>query len=101
MLQVLGLINDLRNHPASHLVLQGYPIVVASDDVASWGAQGLSDDFYEVFMAMSARSSDLRLLKELIWNSIRYSALTTHRRLHCQNMLERKWNTFVKTFREY
>ena len=47
--------NDLRNHPAVHLILGGYPIVIASDDVASWGAQGLSDDIYEVFMAMSGR----------------------------------------------
>ena len=31
--------NDLRNHPAVHLILGGYPIVIASDDVASWGAQ--------------------------------------------------------------
>ena len=33
------MVNDLRNHPASKLVLEGYPIVVASDDVAPWGAQ--------------------------------------------------------------
>lgn len=96
--QVLGLINDLRNHPAIHLVLEGYPIVVASDDVASWGAQGLSDDFYEVFMAMSPRSSDLRLLKNLVWNSIKYSALSPQRRVKCQDMLERKWSSFVKSF---
>ena len=37
--KVLGLVNDLRNHPAIHLILGGYPIVIASDDVASWGAQ--------------------------------------------------------------
>ena len=37
--KVLGLVNDLRNHPAIHLFLGGYPIVIASDDVASWGAQ--------------------------------------------------------------
>ncbi len=96
--QVLGLVNDLRNHPAVHLVLGGYPIVVASDDVASWGAQGLSDDFYELFMAMSARHSDLRLLKKLAWNSIRYSALRADRRLRCQRMWEAKWLSFTKAF---
>ena len=90
--------NDLRNHPASYLVLGGYPIVVASDDVASWGAQGLSDDFYEVFMAMSARKSDLRLLKTLAGNSLKYSNLSASKRLRCQKIWERKWLSFVKSF---
>ena len=98
LFKVLGLVNDLRNHPASKLVLEGYPIVVASDDVASWGAQGLSDDFYEVFMAMSARTSDLSLFKALIWNSIRYSALSSHRQIKCQNLVETKWTSFLKSF---
>ena len=98
LFKVLGLVNDLRNHPASKLVLEGYPIVVASDDVASWGAQGLSDDFYEVFMAMSARTSDLSLFKTLIWNSIRYSALSSHRQIKCQNLVETKWTSFLKSF---
>ena len=72
-------------------------MVVASDDVASWGAQGLSDDFYEVFMAMSARNSDLRLLKTLVWHSIKYSALKMdEQRLRCQELVERKWGAFVK-----
>lgn len=96
--QVLGLVNDLRNHPAIHLVLGGYPMIVASDDVASWGAQGLSDDFYEVFMSMSARNSDLRLLKKLAANSIHYSALSASRKATCQRMWEKKWLSFTKDF---
>ena len=92
----MGLINDLRNHPAIHLVLGGYPIVVASDDVASWGAQGLSDDFYELFMAMSARNSDLKLLKTLAQNSWKYSALNPERKQKCQNIWERKWQSFLQ-----
>lgn len=71
-------------------------MVVASDDVASWGAQGLSDDFYEVFMSMSARHSDLRLLKKLAANSIHYSALSASRKATCQRMWERKWFSFTK-----
>ena len=90
--------NDLRNHPAVHLILGGYPIVIASDDVASWGAQGLSDDIYEVFMAMSGRQSDLKLLKTLAGNSIKYSALRLPKRLRCQRMWEEKWISFTKGF---
>ena len=96
--QVLGLVNDLRNHPASHLILQGYPIVIASDDVASWGAHGLSDDFYEAFMGMSARNSDLKLLKKLVWNSIKYSALDKQRKEKCQRIVEKKWDAFLEAF---
>ena len=98
--QVLGLVNDLRNHPASHLVLEGFPMIVASDDVASWGAQGLSDDFYEVLMAMSSKTSDLRMLKKLVLNSLKYSALSDERKLKCQAIVGRKWNSFVKAFRQ-
>ena len=57
--------------------------------------QGLSDDFYEVFMTMSGRESDLKLLKTLAQNSIKYSALSSHRRLRCQEMWEEKWNSFT------
>ena len=88
----------MRNHPATNLILEGYPIVIASDDVASWGAQGLSDDFYEAFMAMTARTSDLRLFKTLIWNSIKYSALSSQRKAKCQKILETKWTSFVESF---
>ena len=80
------------------MILGGYPVVVASDDVASWGAQGLSDDFYEAFMAMSSRNSDLRLLKTLVMASIRYSALSVERRLQCQELVERKWEAFAKAY---
>ena len=58
--------------------------------------KGLSDDIYEVFMAMSGRESDLKLLKTLAKNSIKYSALNSHRRLRCQKMWEEKWISFAK-----
>jgi hypothetical protein len=59
--------------------------------------QGLSDDFYEVFMAMSGRESNLKLLKTLAQNSIKYSALSSPKRLGCQKMLEENWISFTRS----
>ena len=45
--QILGLVKDLRNHPVATLIQESFPMVLASDDMGTWEAQGLSDDFYE------------------------------------------------------
>jgi hypothetical protein len=97
--QVLGLVSDLRNHPAATLIQEGFPMILASDDMGTWEAQGLSDDFYEAFMGMTSKTTDLRLLKRLVFNSIKYSSLTDARRSQCLSLLQRKWFDYMKTFR--
>lgn len=69
--QVLGFIWDLRNHPASFLIAENFPIIISADDPGAWNAKGLSYDFYYAFMAFAPAEADLRFLKQLALNSLK------------------------------
>lgn len=73
--QVLKLVDDVRNHPATALFADNYPVVVSSDDPAFWETTPLSHDFYFAFLGIASAHSDLRLLKQLAINSIKYSGM--------------------------
>ena len=94
--QVLGLVGDLRNHPASVFFAQNYPVVVSSDDPGLWGAKSLSYDFYETFMGIISRSSDLRALKKLAMNSIVYSVMNDEEKLRSFEIFEKQWKQFLQ-----
>ncbi|XP_055376937.1 adenosine deaminase 2-like [Condylostylus longicornis] len=100
--QVLKLVNDNRNHPASHLFSDNYPVVVSSDDPSFWNAKPLSHDFYIAFMGLSSAHSDLRFLKKLAINSLKYSTLKDMDLYSAETMWEARWNHYVdEMIKEY
>ncbi|XP_043465574.1 adenosine deaminase 2-like [Leptopilina heterotoma] len=98
--QILNLVADLRNHPASILFAENYPVIVASDDPGLWDAKGLSYDFYEAFMGIMSRKADLRSLIKLGHNSIRYSAMNDEEKERAFNIFDNQWSEFVEDFDE-
>lgn len=95
--QVLSLITDLRNHPASILFAHNFPIVISNNDPGVWGATALSYDFYEAFMGMMSKHADLRALKQLAINSIHYSSMNDRQRERAYEIWVKKWKHFVNS----
>ncbi|XP_044750928.1 adenosine deaminase 2-like [Coccinella septempunctata] len=93
--QVLLLVEDPRNHPIIPLLSKGFPVVVCSDNPASWGAIGLSYDWYVTFMAMTLKNCGLKVLKQFALNSIRFSALDDVDKNKAMDVWSKRWNSFV------
>ncbi|GFS03182.1 adenosine deaminase CECR1 [Elysia marginata] len=93
--QVLGLVNDMRNHPASHFIANNDRITISSDDFALWGALPLSHDFYMAFMGLGSTKDDLRLLKQLAMNSIQFSTMDDSEKVVAMDKWHRKWTKFI------
>jgi adenosine deaminase CECR1 len=69
--QVLHLVEDLRNHPATFYMSENIPIVISNDDPGFWNARGLSYDMYYAVMAFAPMNAGLKTLKQLVYNSLK------------------------------
>lgn len=93
---VLSLVSDVRNHPLATYLALGLPVVLSSDDPGVWGADPLSHDFYVTFVGVASKRSDLRLLKQLAINSIKYSALDDKGKTNLFRIFNSRWSNFIQ-----
>ncbi|CAL9697220.1 unnamed protein product [Knipowitschia caucasica] len=93
--QVTKLVDDLRNHPGAVLMAEDHPLVISSDDPAMFGSSGLSYDFYEALVGFGGLRSNLRTLKSLAINSIRYSSLPAAQQEKALAMWQKQWDKFI------
>lgn len=93
--QVLKLVDDYRNHPASTFLSQNIPLVVSSDDPSFWEVAPLTHDFYMAFLGMASAGSDLRTLKKLAKNSLKYSSLNETEKADAFAKWQHKWDKFI------
>lgn len=98
--QVLKLVTDFRNHPAANLFPDNYPLVISSDDPSFWNATPLSHDFYVAFIGITSAHSDLRFLKKLALNSIRYSSLSEIEKKRSYQMWQQQWDKWLRIVTE-
>jgi len=71
------------------------PIVIGDDDPGFWNAKGLSYDLYYAIMSLAPNNGGLKILKTLVWNSVRYSTLKGEKQARAFEILELSWSRFI------
>ncbi|XP_013184067.2 adenosine deaminase 2 [Amyelois transitella] len=95
---VLSLVRDVRNHPLNIFLANDLPVVLSSDDPGVWEADAISDDFYVAFVGIASKTADLRMLKALAINSLKYSVLDSKGKTNALNRFNLHWNQFINNF---
>ncbi len=88
----------MRFNVNQYMLQEGFPVVISSDDPATWEASALTYDFYEAFMGLAGRDMDLRLLKKLVFSSMEDYAATTSQdeRDKCVQLMRSKWDAYMQ-----
>jgi len=96
--QILDYVGDLRIHPANYFIRHGVQITINSDDPGIFAYNGLSYDYWAVFLAWQL---DLRALKKLAMNSIEYSSLLPQEKQLALRHWQLEWKNFIDFADEY
>ena len=91
--QILGYIRDLRNHPASTYLRRGIQCSISSDDPLIFDYEGISYDYWSIFLAWEL---DLASLKQLSKNGITFAAMTETEKATALSIWQRRWDQFVQ-----
>ncbi|MGB3849031.1 MAG: hypothetical protein WA958_03630 [Tunicatimonas sp.] len=90
--QILGYVGDLRVHPARAWLQRGIPCTISPDDPGVFGYEGVTPDYWAIFLAWEL---DLRAIKQLLINSISYSALSEAEKQTAMQHWQGRWNKFI------
>ena len=90
--QILGYVRDLRVHPAVGYLAHGIQCSISSDDPGVFGYNGVTYDFWTIFLAWEL---DLRSLKKLAMNSITHSLLSDEEKEIAFQTWESRWSDFI------
>lgn len=93
---ILSLVHDVRNHPLASYLALDMPVVLSSDDPSAFWTDPLSHDFYLAFISVASRRYDLKMLKTLALNSIKYSALDDAGKDKMGKIFDDDWSRFIK-----
>lgn len=90
--QILDYIDDLRIHPAVSFMNNGIQISISPDDPGVFDYEGVTPDYWTVFLAWGL---DLRALKKLVYNTIDYSTLDKKEKSRALDHLDTEWANWI------
>lgn len=91
--QALGYVDDLRTHPASHLLEAGLAITLSPDDPTPLGYGDIALDWTLAYLAWNL---DVASLKQLARNSLRHAALPEPLKLAKLAAWEADWTAYAE-----
>ena len=90
---VLGYTYELRNHPIRDLTFKGLQFSISSDDPGFFNYKGVTLDYAYATMAWEL---NIRDLKKLSLNGIKYSSVSEEKRVNLEkNVFPGQWKDFI------
>jgi adenosine deaminase-related growth factor len=96
--QVLGLVDDLHNHPLALFLADDLPVVLSSDDPGLWGAAGVTYDWVLALLVSSEACGGLAMLKQLARNSIDHALLAEVEKAALLAAWTSRWERYIDEF---